>query len=272
MTAAPPSARAVHFALAACVADPRRLARAAAQPPAARPTALRELDLDSLADFTGLTEKVRHNQVRGDLQMTFRLLGLTGQEIELFRDYAPVSLQRRARRLISPAERIDGLVEFTETWAGSDPQRCLVRDLLRYEHTVAAFRRDTTLLADADVPRALEPDSVPTKHGSAVTVEATCDPLQVVNVLRSRTPDLSRIERRPQVLVYLRIPSARFRVLEVESGALALLAAVDDMSDVRELTQRLLGDDRLVQAVLTAYQALADLGLVTTNRTPPSCG
>ena len=146
VTAARPSARSVHSAIATYVADPNRLAREAAKPPAERPTALRELDLDTLADFTGLTEKVRHNQVRGDLQMTFRLLRLTGQEIQLFRDYAPISLQRRQQRLTSPAQRLDGLVEFTENWAGTDSQRCLVRDLLRYEHTVAAFRRDACRL------------------------------------------------------------------------------------------------------------------------------
>ena len=44
------------------------------------------------------------------------------------------------------------------------------------------------------------------------------------------------------------------------------------MSDVRQVTRRLLGENGLVDAVRTAYQALADLGLVTTKRMVTSCG
>ena len=250
--------------------DPVRLAREAAKPPAQRSAALRELDLDSLADFMGLTEKVRHNQVRGDLEMTFRLLRITGQEIQLFRDYAPTSLQRRARRLTSPTQRLDGLVEFTESWAGTDPQRCLVRDVLRYEHTVARFRRDTSVEEDRE-PAVLLTDSVLTHHGTIVAVDATCHPVAVLDALRAHEPDLQRIERQPYVLVYHRSPCGRFRALEVEPGARALLDAVDGRSSVRELAQLLFGDDALADALRAAYQALADIGLVTTNGAPTSC-
>lgn len=265
------SARVAHSAMATCVADPERLAREAAMPPAQRTRALRELDLDSLADFMGLTEKVRHNQVRGDLQMTFRLLRITGLEIRLFRDYAPSSLRRRAHGLTSPAQRLDGLVEFTQTWAGADPQRCLVRDVLRYEHTVAAFRRDTSIEDDRG-PAALRPDSVPVPHGRIVTVEASCQPVAAVEVLRAQEPDLGLVERRRYDLVYHRSPSGRFRVIEVEPGTPALLDAVDGRSTVRRLTERLVGDDGYVGAVCAAYQSLTDLGLLTVEGARSTCG
>lgn len=257
--------------MATCVADPDRLAREAATPPAQRPASLRDLDLDSLADFTGLTEKVRHNQIRADLEMTFRVLRLTGQEIRLFRDYAPTSLRRRAQGLTSPIDRLNGLVEFTQTWAGTDPERRLVLDILRYEHTLAVFTRDSTVDDDCR-PTQLVPDSVLALHGRCIPVVTTCDPVAALEVLRAGEPDLDSIERRRHDLVYHRSPSGRIRVLEVEPGARTLIEAVDGQASVRQLTERLLGEDDYLSAVRDAYQMLTDLGVLTAERREPSCG
>src|SRR5580700_3631480 len=96
-----------------------------------------KVDLGAIAGFAGLSEKVRHNPCREDLPLTFRILSLSGLEIDLFRCYAPTSFERRRRGLNVTADRLEGLANFVEQWApASDPARTLVRDVLRHEHSI----------------------------------------------------------------------------------------------------------------------------------------
>src|SRR5262249_48489155 len=147
--------------LAAWRADPARLAEYGIEPST--------MDLDGVADFAGLAERVRHNQCRGDLELTFRLLRLTKLEVALFRDDTPVWLQRRRAGRNSTADRIAGLAEFVADWADGDATRTLVRDVLDHEHAIARLRH-----ADAPTPPpgagASRPDgpAVPLPNGRLV--------------------------------------------------------------------------------------------------------
>ncbi len=251
-----PSARLVHSVIATCLTEPGREECVAASLP-------EPLDIEAVSYFAGLAEKVRHNGIRRDLELTFRLLRLSGLEMELFRDYAPASAQRRARGLTSPTERLTGLMDFASEWAGTDEDRCLIRDVLRHEQIIAGFRRAPKLQA-ADSGGPVTHESVVSLHGTVIVVDAVCDPMQVADVLRARVPDLTAIVRRSVLMVYHRAPSGQVRMIEVSEGVPCLLEAVDGISDVHELGARLLGDGESTDAVV-GYAALCDLGLVRVS-------
>lgn len=241
-TAHRPSAALTHSVLAAALTDADRLAAWRADPgllgeygiePAA-------MDLDGLADFAGLAERVRHNQCRGALQLTFRLLWLAKLEVALFRDYTPVSLQRRRAGLNTTADRIAGLAEFMAEWAGGDPTRALVREMLDHEHTVARLRH-----AEVPVPPPgagpARPDgpAVPLPNGRLVVRTSSCNPRQVADVLKASEPDLGLIERGSWTLIYRRGFDGSLTVSEVDRGLGALVGAVAGEVDVAALAARL---------------------------------
>ncbi|HZN13381.1 MAG TPA: hypothetical protein VFB78_03865 [Acidimicrobiales bacterium] len=166
------------------------------------------VDLASLADFAGLSEKIRHNPCRHDLPLTFRILRLLGIEIEFFRDYTALSLARRRMGLLSLEDRLDGLALFVEGWAAADQTRSLVRDILLHERTLA-----TLSAADGAL---------------AVVHELSSDPLELAEALRQRDPDLAGVGREVRSVVYERASDGRCRVLEIDGSLASLRHALDE--------------------------------------------
>lgn len=267
MTVPPaPSASLVHSLIASGLSDPQRLQEWSARPDLVERYGVdpSTLDLATLADFAGLSEKVRHNQCREHLPLTFRLIRLAGVEVELFRCYAPRSRQRHGQGLTSVTDRLDGLAEFVEEWAaGGESLRILIRDVLWHEHVISVFRR-VEIAPDAG-PKLLATGggTIPLLDGRIVVRQATCDPLQVAQVLSAREPDLSAIERAPWTFVYHRAPAGSVRILAVDRGVAELLLVVDGRSSVEAIADRLLGDIALVPALRSTLEELADLGLLT---------
>ena len=254
-----PAAALVHSVMAAGLARPQRLQDWIAEPRTMDRYGLEpsSMDLATLADFAGLSEKVRHNQCRQHLELTFRLIRLAGVEVELFREYAPRSRERRRQGLTSVRDRLDGLAQFVEEWATADGSiRGLVRDVLWHEYVIAVLR-DTDVSPDA----ALRP-GVPAHHGRIVVRRATCSPLQVAAVLRAREPDLGAIERGDWTFVYHKPPSGPVRIMDVEPAVADLLLAVDGRSSVGELAGRLFGG-ALVDSLRSTLGQLVDLDVLT---------
>jgi len=257
-----PSAALTHTVLATGLVDADRLAAWRADPGQLAGIGVdpSTMDLDALTDFAGLSEKVRHNQCRHDLQQTFRLLVLTGLEIALFREYTPVSLRRRRAGLNSTPDRIAGLTEFVEGWApDDDPERTLIRDVLGHEHTVVELRRAGLTRPPDTVAERPSGKAVPLHNGRIVVRSSTCDPRQVGLVLKTREPDLARIERGTWTLVYRRGFDGSLAMFEVDSGVGELLLAVDGETTVGDLATRL----RVPPAQLTtALDRLTEAGLL----------
>jgi hypothetical protein len=263
-----PTASLAHSLVAAGLADPGRLHRWRTEPALLERYGVHasDVDLEALADFAGLAEKIRHNQCRDDLPLTFRLLRLSGLEIDLFRHYAPRSIERRREGLTSVVHRIDGLASFVEGWAPEDDSlRCLVRDVLRHEHALAVLRA-TVVEAVASDNLSPGPHRPPMHNGRILVGRLTCDPAQVAAVLRARDPDLGEIERAPHTFVYQRASNGRLRILEVDQGIGNLLLAVDGRTSVARIAQRLLGDDASVDALSSVLDQLVKVGLVGWNQ------
>jgi len=262
MTAAHrPSAALTHSVLAAALVDADRLAAWRADPGRLGEYGIEPstMDLDGLADFAGLAERVRHNQCRRDLQLTFRLLWLAKLEVALFRDYTPVSLRRRQAGLNTTMDRIAGLAEFMAEWAEGDPTRGLVRETLDHEHNVARLRQ-----AGVPVPPpgagASRPDepAVPLPNGRLVVRTSSCNPRQVAEVLKANKPDLGLIERGSWTLIYRRGFDGSLTVSEVDRGLGALVSVVAGDADVAALAGRL----RVPQDLLsTMLDRLTGLGI-----------
>lgn len=277
MTGAPhaPAAALVQSVMAAALADPHRLEEWIEEPRLLERYGMdaAAMDLSALADFAGLSEKVRHNQCREHLELTFRLLRLSGMEVELFRSYAPRSRQRRRQGLTTVADRLDGLAAFVEAWAQQgDAGRTLVRDVLWHEYVIAVLR-DSGAAATADGLDPAASHAVPVHDGRLAVRRTTCSPFQVTEVLRAREPDLAAIERGTWTFVYHRAPPGPVRVMEVEDGVAELLLAVDGRSSVEEIARRLFGSDELTGSLRSTFDEFARLGLLAWCRSGgPPCG
>ena len=131
------TARQVHAVLAAGVDDPALLAGWEQDPERLRAHGIETIDLDAIRKFAGLTAKVRHNLLRDDLPLTFRLLNVAGLEIEVFAAYAAV----RRKFAATTAERIRDLVAFLDGWVDRERrEHVLLWDLIRHEAAIGAVR------------------------------------------------------------------------------------------------------------------------------------
>jgi hypothetical protein len=257
-----PSASLAHSVIATGLADPKRLRSWAADatPLEALGIDPTTIDLDVLAKFAGLAEKVRHNRTRAFLPLTFRLLTTLGLDIDLFCDYA--QSPRKSSRGASPLDRVDALAGFIEDWAGSDAERTLVRDMIQHEQALTRLR---SLGPVPDDPPRPPMGSDLAKHGELLVRHLTIDPRQVVDVLRHHHPQLATIERGSWTFVYQREPSAGIRLLQVDPavGDLLMLVGGDrSLSELADLIKTQADDP----ALHVALDQLVDAGLLTWRR------
>jgi hypothetical protein len=196
------AARHVHAVLAAAVDDPGvpfRLQRQAGKAGAAA------LDFDRVRLFAGLAVKVRHNDVRLSLPLTFKILDLLKISIEFFSSYARQAAVPRNANRKSRDDKIQSTIEFLNRWLDDENQNHrLVHDVARHEHALIQLRRTTTLPADpCGVDRAqATPKSRPRRCQPLIYHEMSCDPLELERQLCSRHCDLSAIGRSRRYCVY----------------------------------------------------------------------
>jgi hypothetical protein len=98
-----PSARQVHAMLAAAVDDPIVLERLRRRARSRGDTAV---DFERVRLFAGLAAKVRQNDIRLRLPLTFALLDRLKVSIEIFADYAKPAAGGRPATQQSPAGEI----------------------------------------------------------------------------------------------------------------------------------------------------------------------
>src|SRR5262245_24253556 len=106
----------VQSVVAAGVAEPALLARWLHEPELLREYDIdpASLDLHPLWKFTGLITKVRNSCLRADFPLTFRLLSVTGIEIELFAHYSLYQSSIPAWSASSTPMKAQHLLNFIE--------------------------------------------------------------------------------------------------------------------------------------------------------------
>jgi hypothetical protein len=195
------SARRVHAVLAAAVDDPRvleRLQRRSALPGAGGRGAI-DLDFRRLRLFCGLTVKVRQNDVRLSLPLTFKLLDALKISIAFFASYARQAAELRKRNKKARADKIASIAAFLDGWLDrDDPAHALVRDMIRHERALIELRQDAAARAAQPLPPGgarVTPGTVLRRREGVVHHEMSCDVIALARALRARGRDLAAVPR-----------------------------------------------------------------------------
>jgi hypothetical protein len=264
------SARYVHAILAAAVDDPMlldRLRRHSANPRKYSPAGVP--DLDRLRLFAGLAIKVRQNDVRRRLPLTFKLLDKLKFSVSLFAAYAKEAAALRRAKKSTQTHRMRAISSFIEDWLDTeDPDHALVRDILHHERALFALddreTRDATP-DEATTAAEVTPRSVPWPVAGLICREMSCDPLALARLLRLPDSDLSTLRRGQFYYVYCRENgSGCVSAKEIDELGRVLLVLADGRRSVAQLS----GVLRRAGIVLTrdqscsGVQALVDNGLL----------
>ncbi|MFC5742366.1 hypothetical protein [Dyella tabacisoli] len=219
------------------------------------------LDLAALRKFAGLTVKVRHNPLREQMPLSFRLMSIASIEIDMFADYAMFRSKRQLRYATSAAARAGDLLDFLADWI--DPakrEQLLLWDVIRYEDAIARlgpWLEQTPEAVDNSVT------ACPRLRGTVLLHELQSDPRALADMLYTSAPDLSRVPLQPQHLCFWRAPeSDQAAVLTLDELGFYLLSMLDGQRSVSALTQCLGGGRDARNAVSRGLRAFSKLGIV----------
>lgn len=271
------SARHVHSVIAAGLADPALLARWRRDAGLLRGHGVdpAELDLEALWKFAGVALKIRHNGLRADYPMTFRLLGVTGLEIEVFASYATFGALAGRANPKTNEQRAEAFLAFLEHWL--DPGRrehVLLWDLFRHERALHRLGGAEIVTPDAKVPAAAKPrrpakpspSSVPRIVGAVALHEMQCDPAELTARLRERSPRLEAVALGPRQFCYWKSGAVpELRILDLDELGYYLISSSDGERTVAQLSG-MLGARRPAAQFLRVLRDLAEVGILAFDR------
>ncbi len=247
----------VHAIVAAGLENPELLARWKREPESLRAYGVdpAAFDLDAIWKFAGLTAKVKHNGLRFDLPLTFRFLSLNGLEIEVFGAYAAHKARAGTRYTPTTEGRIIELVDFLRDWLDSDkPEHLLLWDLIRHETALAQLRKRTPSAKRARVPHVM---------GEIILHEMTCDPRVLGKLLRGKSFDPDRVQRRMVYLCYWNPGDPEeMCILELDELGYHLLSLVDGKRSIADFNRLLGGKARISKKLMDAFGKLARVGVI----------
>lgn len=259
----------VHAVIAAGLENPTMIARWRQKPELLRNCGVdpAEVDLDALWKFAGLTTKVRHNGLRGDLPLTFRLLNIAGLEIEVFASYASFRAMEGKTYATTSEARSQDLLMFLEQWLDADNgAHALLWDLMRHEVTLAQFRKICQsacgVTADHSLAHArLRAHSVPRVCGALALHEMRSDPRVTEKLLRKKRPNLGEVSLEKYYFGYWH-KSAELFVLQLDELAFYLLSMIDGKRSTADLSYLINARRRPSPELLSALEDLASIGII----------
>lgn len=249
----------VHAVLVAGVDDPRRIAQWRDEPESLARLGVvpGALDLDTLHKFAGLAVKVRHNNLRAEFALSFRLMSLAAIEIDLFAAYAMHRAVSGVPYAASVPQRASDLVDFALTWLdAAQPAHALLRDVLRYEHALARLGPWHVPAPATDVTRA------PRIAGHAIVEEFDCDPRDIAAIAYRPAPDFTAIARGARRFCFWRNVDGEIAIVELDAFGQYLVAGIDGERSIAQLARALGGGRATANAVRRALAAFASFGLV----------
>ena len=262
----------VHAVIAAGLENPALLSRWRREPESLRGCGIDpgELDLEALWKFAGLTAKVRHNGLRAELPLTFRLLNVAELEIEVFASYASFRATEGGRYANTVESRTQDLLAFLERWLDFDKrEHALVWDMIRYE---LALTRLSKLAVD--IPASLTDGtrseavaraaSVPSLRGEVILHEMRSDPRIVRAMLQEKSPRLDEVPLGKYYFSYWRASAAaEMHILQLDELGFYLLSLIDGKRSAADLSRMTGGSRRPPKSFLKALDQLAGIGIVS---------
>lgn len=267
------TARKVHAVLAAGVQNPNLIARWQKDPQFLLGQGIEPdtIDLAALWKFAGLTVKVRHNGVRQELPMTFRLMSLAGLEIEVFASYATFCASKRQQYAATPEGRTRDLIAFLGQWLNLDvANHSLLWDLIRHEQALARLNKSVSstpplVTVEHPSPSGGTPSgsSVPLVCGEIILHEMRCDPRAVELTLFQREPQLSQIPLGTRYYCYWRSDrTSGIQILELDEFGYYVLSFIGGVRSTAELSHQLGSGRRPTRGFLRSLSQLAAIGIL----------
>jgi hypothetical protein len=226
-----------------------------------------DLDLNALWKFAGLTAKVRHNGLRQDLPLTFRLLNVAGLEIEVFASYASFAATEKRQFANTAVGRAQDLLSFLEHWLDFDKRaHALLWDLIRYELALTQLSRTAADFQGGKIvapPKRLSGQSVPRIRADISLHEMSCDPRLLGVTLQEKSPQLENVPSGSFHFCYWR-PDAttEVHILQLDELGYYLLSFADGERPAAELSTLLGGNRKPSRGFLKALAELAALGIM----------
>ncbi len=255
----------VHAVIAAGLKEPGLLARWKQEPELLRQCGVDPdaIDLEALWKFAGLSTKVRHNGLRADLPLTFRLLNVAGLEIDVFGAYASF----RSGESFGPTtqSRSDELLLFLEQWLDFDKrEHALLWDLIRHELALARLRKLEISSEAQGIARSLvRASSVPRVRGEIILHEMRSDPRVVETQLQQKNPRLKRVPLDTFNFCYWRLEDVY--ILELDALSFYLLSMIDGKRTAAELSCLLGGKRKLAKGFVNSFAELAAVGILSAD-------
>lgn len=267
------NARNVHAVIAAGVQHPNLLAKWQTEPDFLRRQGIapETIDLIALRKFAGLTVKVRHNGLRFDLPLTFRLMSLAELDIVVFSAYAIHCAATGHRYGKTSSERTRDLITFLEGWLNLEHRNhSLLWDMIRHEQALAQLKRSTAEVVDGTgdsprPPRTLRGSSVPHVRGEIILHPMQCNPEAVRTALFQRPLRLDLIPDETHFYGYWRVAD-EVRILDLDEFGYYALKLIDGIT-VAELNRRMGGGGRPTKAFIGALDQLAAIGILDLRST-----
>jgi hypothetical protein len=237
------NARRVHAVIAAGVQNPALIEAWRRDPELLRDLGLdpAQVDLDGLWKFAGLALKVRHNGIREDLPLTFRLLHVIELAVDVFASYAA---RRGDGRLGDTEARARDFVDFLEQWLDlALAPHVLLWDMVRHERAVAQLVRAAPSLGVVPArPRRGVPTDAPRLRDGLVFHAMSSDPRAVAMLLREKAPRLDEVALEPCCICYWR-DGDEAAIARLDAWMHDLLSLVDGERTAAEIHGGLLRGD-----------------------------
>lgn len=266
----------IHAVIAAGLENPHLLTLWQREPEQLRKCGVEpdELDLNALWKFAGLTAKVRHNGLRADLPLTFRLLNVAGLEIEVFASYASFRASEGGRYADTSEARTQELLIFLEHWLDFERrEHALLWDVIRYELALARLSRLAAAApafpaAESLAQRTPCATSVPRICGYIILHEMRCDPRLVGATLKEKSPRLDEVSLGTCHFCYWRRgAAAEIHILELDELGFYLLSLTDGKRSTADLSRLVGGSRRPARGFLKALGQLAAVGILAFGTT-----
>jgi hypothetical protein len=248
--------------------DPQRLARVQIAP--------ETLDLETLWKFAGFACKIRHNDVRKEIPLTFRLMSLLKVDLSVFAYYARSAAELRDAGVKSTEAKLNSLLEFFRNWLNlAQDEHALVWTMASHEETLCRLRR----LAPSDPTPSSQPAleqltvrSVPQIAGKLIVRKMPYEPRFIERALHQGQLDLARLNRGEYILGYWAAPlTNQKQIIPLDPTGSYLLSLVNGQSSVEAMLDRIgisREDVASQHQVLEYFGQLATLGLVTASTAP----